>query len=136
MTSEQDVRRWVKARYKGRVWWIEPRSGGTFGLPDCLIAFTAGELKRLGINSAALGSVLTPVELKCSDIKTLLSDKGIELRCEAALRPAQKQVLKSLLAAGIRPVVLVGRRGTVAVGNLDAAEAAGENRLCVWRPVV
>ena len=37
MQNELEVRRWVKAKFGVRVLWIEHASGGTLGMPDCLI---------------------------------------------------------------------------------------------------
>jgi len=37
-SCEGDVRRWLRAKAQGGVWWIENGRGGTFGFPDAVVS--------------------------------------------------------------------------------------------------
>ena len=85
-SSENDVRRWVREEFPNEVLWIEHKSGGTPGLTDSLIL---------------IGGRLAPVELKFG----LVTTTG---RWAVHLRPAQLDVMRTIVRAGGRYFVLVG----------------------------
>lgn len=91
--SEQDVRRWAWGNLMGEKWWIENKSGGSFGFTDLVIAHD-------GVSGM--------IELKLGEWSTEKSGFGIKF----SIRAAQLGTLRALARERVPSGVLVGIAGT------------------------
>jgi hypothetical protein len=90
ITSEDDVRTYVRQASAGRVRWVEPALGSTPGLPDCWVPLRCGRQVHL--------------ELKAGNLT-----KGI-LRYK--VRPEQKREIAKMADDGVPVGLLIGIKGS------------------------
>lgn len=87
---EGDVREWLRATYRGEVFWIEPGRGSSVGMPDCVLQ---------------IGGRAIFAELKLGRV-----GRGGVVRYR--VRPEQRQTARRMRANGHAIVVVIGVRGT------------------------
>ena len=102
--SEQGLRDWVKKWSRTEqicpgLWWVEPGIGGSEGYPD----LTIGRGGRVCFAELKLGKMVVGGAWKVK------------------IRPAQRVILREMVQAGLRCIVLVGGLGcgTVVVAEVD-----------------
>lgn len=92
-TVEADVRKWLK-KNAPRVWWIESARGGTFGMPDALVAIAPQRWALIELKLVRLGA----------------EGPGAVLSTEA--HPGQRNVVRDLRAWGAEAWFCGGIAGT------------------------
>ena len=112
---EGDVRAWLKGAGGDRVFWVEPGRGGTYGLPDCLLA--------------AGGGVTVWLEVKLGWWE--LGEEGEIVGVGAKLRPVQRITLRRACMMGLPVGMLVGVEGrrspiVVRLTELDLGPKRGD----------
>lgn len=108
--SERNVRDWLRRNLPNRVWWVEHGRGGSFGLPDAIVADSCG---------AAF------VELK-------LAHKAKDKGWTFGAAPTQILTLQKMRAAGLRAMLAAGISGTGMIGilwKLDKIERFGQDEM-------
>lgn len=106
--SEQDLRAWLRKKFE-RVWWIENKRGGTFGLPDCFVVCRGRAVF---------------LELKLARLR-----KGTGWVIDLA--PAQRLAFLELRRAGVEVWIVAALQGTSeigALGRIDGLVAAGRTQ--------
>lgn len=88
ITSEDDVRAWVRKVSGGKARWVEPALGSTPGLPDCWVVWPKGRRTRVDL------------ELKAAEV--------VKGQIRYHVRPEQKRQLKSMAEDGLAVGFLVG----------------------------
>jgi hypothetical protein len=108
ITNEDDVRKHVRDVANGRVRWIEPGMGGTFGMPDCWVP-KEGRCVH--------------IELKCGFIK----DGNLRY----TVRPEQKKQLQLLKMDKIPCGLLIGVESTdlIIAAKIDAETLSGKLKM-------
>jgi hypothetical protein len=78
--SEGDVRQWVREEFTDRALWVEAKSGGTFGFPDCLLAVD-GRLWPLELKYGQMISGYWHGDLRLQQARVgkILWENGLEL---------------------------------------------------------
>ena len=96
INDEKSVRRWMKKEFGGEIFWIEQKSGGNFGFPDCLLI---------------LKGELLPVELKVANLDEEFGSLNSKM-WKPTLRAEQRLIGKKLVKNQIRAFVIVGDAST------------------------
>lgn len=110
ITSEDDVRAWVREVSGGKARWVEPALGSTAGLPDCWVPWAQVHSKwRLNVHiELKLGRIrdgLVRYKMRPEQIKQILSmvDEGVPVGLCIGIKNTRQVIF-----AKPKPVLLSG----------------------------